>query len=179
MIVKNNIKIENARIIFRNFSGTEGKFNPAGRRNFCVLLDDDVAKALIQDGWNIRWLEPRDEYTDRQAYMQVAVRFESEPSKQRNNPRILLISRKGKSIIDESTVNILDWAEIEKVDLTIRPYNWEVSGKSGVKAYLKSIAVTIVEDEIDEMYFNIPDSTAQSIGGCGQCEACDGSCKHD
>ncbi|NMC58666.1 MAG: hypothetical protein GYA51_04660, partial [Candidatus Methanofastidiosa archaeon] len=44
--VTKNIIVENARIAFRNFSGKEGKYNPAGRRNFCVFLDPKTAEEL-------------------------------------------------------------------------------------------------------------------------------------
>ena len=60
-MVNTNIRIENAKIRFRNFSGKEGRFNPAGRRNFCVFLDDDTANDLKDEGWNIKWLNPRAE----------------------------------------------------------------------------------------------------------------------
>jgi hypothetical protein len=171
-IIKNNIVIENARIGFRNFSGEAGKFNPVGRRNFCVFLEPDMGKVLEEDGWNVRWLQPKDDGDEEQPYLQVAVSYDNIP------PKIMLISKKGKTILDEKTVNILDWAEIESVDLIIRPYNWEVSGKSGVKAYIKAMYVTIVEDELESKYRNVPDSAADAIGGCGKCDACDGHCEH-
>lgn len=167
-----NIVIENARISFRNFSGKEGKFNPAGRKNFCVFIDGDLAPKLIEDGWNVRWLDPRDESEERQAYLQVSVSYENIP------PKIIIISSKGKTVLDDASVSILDWAEIKEVDLIIRPYNWDVSGKAGVKAYVKSMYVTIAEDEFESKYYDTPDSAIATIGGCGNCDACDGTCDH-
>lgn len=148
-MVNKNIVIENARIGFRNFSGEEGKFNPKGRRNFCVFLDTELGEVLQDDGWNIRWLEPREEEDEKQAYLQVAVRYNNIP------PKIVQITSRGQTILDEDMVSVLDWAEIENVDVIIRPYNWEVSGKKGVKAYVKSMYVTILEDEFAHKYNDI------------------------
>jgi hypothetical protein len=176
-MVKNNIVIEDARIGFRNFSGKEGQYNPAGRRNFCVFIEKELGETLESDGWNVRWLEPKDEHEDKQAYLQVAVSYDNIP------PKIVLVTHKGKTILDEASINILDWAEIECVDLIIRPYNWTTNAgtknaKTGVKAYIKSMYVTIAEDEFESKYYDVPDSAAESVGGCGHCEECDGSCDH-
>lgn len=156
-MVNKNIVIENARIAFRNFSGKEGKFNPAGRRNFCVFFEPDLGRQLEQDGWNIRWLQPRDENEEEQAYLQVAVSYDNIP------PKVILVTGKGKSQLDEESINILDWAEIENIDLIIRPYNWDVNGKTGVKAYVKSMYVTLVEDEFESKYVDVPDSAVNTL----------------
>lgn len=156
-MVNKNIVIEHARIGFRNFSGKEGKYNPKGRRNFCVFLETELGNVLEDDGWNVRWLEPLEEGDDKQAYLQVAVSYDNYP------PKIIMITSGGKTILDEETVNILDWAEIENVDLIIRPYNWEVNGKTGVKAYTKSMYITIVEDEFAHKYRDVPDSAQNAI----------------
>ena len=120
--VKDNIIIEGARIGFRNFSGKEGQFNPAGKRNFCVFLEEDLAKKLESDGWNVRWLQPRDDQENEQGYLQVAVSFDNIP------PKIIMITSGGKTILDADSVGLLDWAEISEIDLIIRPYNWVLHG---------------------------------------------------
>lgn len=150
--INDTILIEDARIIFRNFKGAEGKYNREGDRNFAVCLDDDIAQQLINDGWNVRFLQPRDEGDDPQAYIAVSVSYKGRP------PRVVMISSAGRTEIDEESVEILDWVDIATVDIIIRPYNWQVNGKTGVKAYLKTLFVTINEDELELKYSSIPES---------------------
>lgn len=156
-MIKNNIVMENARIGFRNFSGKEGKFNPAGKRNFCVFIEKDLGSTLESDGWNVRWLQPKEDGDEPQAYLQVSVSYDNIP------PKIVLITSKGKTVLDEETCGILDWVEIKSVDLIIRPYNWGVNGKTGVKAYIKSMYLTIMEDVFEQKYLDVPDSAMKAI----------------
>lgn len=153
----NHIVLEDVRITFKNFSGSEGQYNRKGDRNFAVLLDEDTASAMEADGWNVKILKPRDEEEAPQPYITVKVNFKGRP------PKIVMITSRGKTTLGEDMVNILDWADIRKTDLTLNPYDWDINGKTGITAYLKSMFVHIYEDELDLKYADVPDSAATSL----------------
>lgn len=150
----NTVLMEGVRIIFRNFAGREGQYNREGDRNFAVLLDEAVAIAMTEDNWNVKWLRPRSEEEGEspQAYLPISVNFKGRP------PRIVLITSRGRTNLDEGQVEMLDWVDILNVDLIVRPYEWTVNGKSGVKAYLQSIYVTIEEDALEIKYGELEQS---------------------
>lgn len=146
----NTVIMESVRIIFRNFAGKEGQYNREGDRNFAVLLDEKIAEAMAQDGWNVKMLKPRDDDDDEkavpQAYLPVAVNFRGRP------PRIVMITSHNRTTLSEDQVETLDWVDIINVDLIVRPYEWTVNGKSGIKAYLQSMYITIEEDPLEAKY---------------------------
>jgi hypothetical protein len=148
------VNIEDTRIFFRNLAGKPGKYNREGDRSFCVLLDDPkMAKDLAAHGWNIRMTKPRSEDDSPEPYVQVKVSYAKFP------PKIVLIKGNNKAVyLDEGDVDLLDWAEISKVDLILNPSVWNVNGNSGVKAYLKAGYFTIVEDAFEAKYQNPADT---------------------
>lgn len=155
------VTVEDARIIFRNFAGREGMYNPEGDRNFAVVLPPELAEALRKDGWNVKQLQAREEGEEPTPYIQVAVSFKNRP------PILKLIG--GTSLksttLDESTCEILDLVDIQKVDLVFSPYRWTVgkgaAAKTGIKAYLHAIYVTMIEDELALKYNNMEIATVE------------------
>ena len=144
------VQIDEARIIYRNFAGAPSKFNREGDRNFAVVIEDqDIAEALTEKGWNVKIKPPREEGDEPFMFLPVKVKFND------RGPRVYLqnsLGGRNRVTLDEDTVGILDNVDITNVDLDIRPYDWDVQGKTGRTAYLQSICVTLEVDRFLERY---------------------------
>lgn len=145
------LSLESVKIGFRNFEGREGIYNKAGDRSFAVFLDRQLADELAREGWNIKYPKDNQDHADpdenpRDPFLTVSVGFDYYP------PNVFLISNGVPTRLHEQEVAMLDWAELENVDLVIRPYEWSVNRNSGIKAYLKSGYFTIVTDQFQAKY---------------------------
>ena len=154
--VTKHITIEDAKLIFKNFQGREGQYNAAGNRNFGVLIpNEEMAETLADDGWNIKYLKPREDDPDQepQPWLSVKVQFGKFP------PTAVLITSRGKIPLDEETIGQIDWAHIETCDVRIRPYNYPamLGRPAGVSAYLHTIYVKIYEDDLAMKYADVPE----------------------
>lgn len=144
------VTLENVVIGFRNFEGREGPYNKTGERSFAVFLDEQTATDLYNQGWNVKFPKESEridpDQDSRNPYLQVSVGFEHFPA------NVFLISNGSPTKLSEESVAMLDWAELENVDLVLRPYQWSVRGTTGIKAYLKSGYFTIVSDPFAAKY---------------------------
>ena len=130
------LQIDDARIIYRNFRGEGGKFNREGDRNFAVVIPkQELADELLNRGWNVKIKTPKDEEDSPFMYLPVKVKFND------RGPQVYLRTGDRVNRLDEETISVLDDVDIRSVDLDIRPYDWDVNGKSGRTAYLQSIEV--------------------------------------
>lgn len=141
------LQIDDARIIYRNFSGRADKYNREGDRNFAVLIPDEaLAESLVAEGWNVRIRPPREDGDAPFMYLPVKVKFND------RGPNVYLVTGDRMNKLDEDSVCCLDNVDILSVDMDLRPYNWEVNGKTGRTAYLQSIKVTQQIDRFAHRY---------------------------
>lgn len=146
------ITIEDAQLKWPNFEGRAGMFNEEGERDFNVIIDDKTAQNLIADEWNVKGGGEDDEGNPQEYWLPVAVGFKKFP------PRIYLITPKGRVQLSEDEVSAIDSLDIKAADMSIRgsfwPKGWKPGSgeKGGIKAWLRTMFITINVDPLDEKY---------------------------
>lgn len=143
----NTLIMENAKIRFRNFAGRPDEYTREGDRSFALVIEDeDLANKLREDGWNVKMRLPKEEGAEPWYYLKVKVNFDGIP------PKIVEVTSRNRVALNEDTVGILDTAELKSVDVEVSPYHWEIGGRSGITAYLKTMYATIEEDPFAAKY---------------------------
>lgn len=146
------LQIDDARIIFRNFKGTPSAYNREGNRNFALVIPtEEIADALVKDGWNVKIKDAREEGEPPLMHLPVKLNFNG------RGPSIYLVTGDKANKLDEETVGILDDIDILSVNMNVRAYDWVTqegtkNEKRGRSAYLQSIEVFQDIDRISAKY---------------------------
>ena len=148
--------LDRAQIPFggwRNFSGGPTKFDPRNTKQFFeIFLTDEEAEELKALGYNVKWLEPRNESEPRQAHLKIFINYNVPP---RFQPKIWLVPNEEKpELQEEGTIMIFDSAPIVRAKIQVRPYDWELaSGTKGTKAMLNQAYFVLEEDEFGAEFY--------------------------
>lgn len=153
------VLMENAQVLpgkFMNFEGRPGLYNAEGQRNFCVLLDPEVAEDMLADGWNVKQFK---EYEGEPGdyYIQVEAKYRDRYGNDLRPPKIQMITSKGPTRLGENDVWMLDKIDAARVDLIFNGRVREEDGERKIKAYLQTYFCHVNEDYLELKYADILD----------------------
>lgn len=145
------LQIDDAMIRSKNFSGRADEYNREGDRNFIwVIPTVELYERLKNEGWAVRYNEPREEGDTPFMFLPVKVKY----FENGDGPTVSLVSGNSRRLLTEETIGILDNIEIEYIEMDIRPYRWKFNNKTGITAQLKGMEVTQKLDRFAARFTN-------------------------
>lgn len=148
----NLVIVENGKFIFdTNFAGDPKKdrFGSDERKANLVIPDIDLARELIDDGFNVRLTKPRvgeEEGFVPRYFVKVKLNYKSTWP-----PKVYLVTDEDKSVLlDEESVACLDDIWVDRVNAVLNRYE----GPNGKSLYVKSMEVyqKVDDDPIGAKY---------------------------
>ena len=168
LLINGNLNVENAAMIYKNFSGKPTFVNPqGGKRTFSLVLNKEFGESLSEMGWNVKVKEVRDqleegektrtvswqdyvsmfstEFDHALIYTEIVVNEESEYP-----PKIYKVSEfngeKTMALIPPEQWGRLDESDLNNVDVAIHPYTHgrSIANPNAKKGYLKSMYAVAV-----------------------------------
>lgn len=148
----NLVIVENGKFIFdTNFAGDPKKdrFGSDERKANLVIPDIDLARELIDDGFNVRLTKPRvgeEEGFVPRYFVKVKLNYKSTWP-----PKVYLVTDEDKSVLlDEESVACLDDIWVDRVNAVLNRYD----GPNGKSLYVKSMEVyqKVDDDPISAKY---------------------------
>jgi hypothetical protein len=171
--VRDEITLENVKLIWRNFAGEKKQYNEAGKRNFAIALDEDLALELYDVGWpvkdNVSKVNDPTHAADEVLYhLPVTVKMDG-----KRPARVFIVApaknpkpdapKNVKTLITPETAMVVDWARFDLVDLKLSPYNYDFNNRKGVTAYLVSMFGFLHVDDLEQKYADIPEEEQAAI----------------
>lgn len=136
-------------VIFRNFEGREERqdgriVNNAGARNFSVIVPEDIVDELLEEGYHLGILKPREEGDLPRHYLKVNVSYRFK------EPLILRYAGMDETPLHEDTVANLDYEDVLWADVVAGPSPRRDG--DGYSAYLQELRIHIEESPFAEKY---------------------------
>lgn len=145
--------LEGVEIRWRNFKGEVSDFNPMGKRQFAVMLDEQQADQMAADGWNVKFTKPKDPEEEPEPYIRVEVSYKNADERGGRAPQVYLVdppnqdgTQNPPNELPREMLRIADIVDVSHADVLLEPYQWDVQGNQGVKAYLYTIGIVIKLD---------------------------------
>ena len=146
--------LQNKDIIFRNFEGVANRFNNAGDKNFCIIIDEELAGYLQSKGFTIKHTNGSEDY-EPAPYIKIKLGFtRKDGTDNPHPPKIFKIDSTGIRQLNKDTVKILDGVRFTNVDLifSASPYIDSKTNETRYSAYLSHLYATIEENELEREY---------------------------
>lgn len=120
------VRIDNAKLVLVDFSGMKNRYGNA--REFGVKIDDETAARKLRElGFNVKsWAD--------MTFIKVKVGG-------KHFPTIYIRDGEENRMLSPNEFGRIDNMRIDRADLDIRPYDWNVNGNTGRSAYLDTMLI--------------------------------------
>lgn len=137
------VLFEDTKFIYKtNFSGDPDRdgYGSTTRKGCVIIPDEELAQALLADGFNVKISRPTIEGAEPQHYINIIVNYESKWP-----PKIYLVSgEKGRVLLDRDSVGMIDDIYVRNVNVSLSPH---INKRTGRKTLY--VDTMYVEQEID------------------------------
>lgn len=143
-----DVELEDVRVkwAFSHFDGREDTFNNEGDHNFKIILPEETAMALADEGWAIKTLPGYEEGDPPEYLLTIKISYKYEA------PKIYLIKGNRKIRATQRDLADIRRDTCEQLDVIITPSRWVNGPRSGISAYAKELYAKVRESRFSEKY---------------------------
>ena len=160
--MKRMFEVDGKQVVWRNMEGNATDYTPAGRREFALAIDEDLAHELENEGWTcVKWrnADKNDPESPLVPFFKIKMNFESY-----NPPIVGVVASDGvhRTKVDPSWLNDqhIDKRNLAHCDVAVNSYHsTDRFGVEHCTAYLSELYIQLEEGAFDYKYVdteNVP-----------------------